>query len=124
MRYDVLVAGLLLISCTSRDRPEEATARFETFAPASDSMVLRMPDSAEIWFTGSMVDTSSTGQFCDLRTIEIRRGGTRTPVPLLYTMGGLEVVDDTTVRAVLVRDCASRDSYLVSTRTGQPRRAQ
>ena len=124
MRNWVLVAGMLLISCTTRDGRKEESAQPATFAPSSDTMVLRMPDNAEIWYTGSMADTSATGAQCNLRTVEIRRSGTHTPVPLLYTMGALDVVDDTTVRAALVRDCARRDTYLVNTRTGQPRRVE
>ena len=124
MRYGFLVAGMLLTSCASRDRTEEESARVETLVPVSDTMVLRMPDSAEIWYSGGMPDTSATGEPCYVRTMEVRRAGTRTPVPLLYTMGDLAVVDDTTVRAVLVRDCASHDIYLVNTTTGQPRRAE
>jgi hypothetical protein len=85
--------------------------------------MLRMPDGAEVWFTGAMADSTAGGVPCTTRTMEIRRGETRTPVPLLYTLGPPEPVDDTTVRAALVRECASHDIYLVDTRTAQPRRA-
>jgi hypothetical protein len=71
-----------------------------------------------------MPDTAVNGETCSTRTLEIRRGSSRTPVPLLYTMGAVEAVDDTTVRAALVRDCATHDTYLVNTKTGQPRRAE
>jgi hypothetical protein len=87
-------------------------------------MVLVLPDSGEIWFTASMLDTAVTGETCRARTLEIRRGTTRTPVPLLYTMGAPTVVNDTTVSAALVRDCVRHDTYLVNTKTGQPRRAE
>jgi hypothetical protein len=90
--------------------------------PEPDTLVLRMPDGAEVWFTGSMADSSAGGAACTPRTMEIRRGDTRTPVPLLYTLGPPELVDDSTVRAALVRECARHDTYLVDTRTAQPRR--
>ena len=111
----------MLAGCSTREAREES-AEVATVPP--DTMVVRMPDSAEVWYTGSMLDTAASGELCYARTIEIRRGGTRTPVPLLYTLGELEVVEDTIVRAALVRDCARHDTYLVNTRTGQPRRVE
>ena len=121
----LIVIGLLLASCSPRDaRQEEPATEVAGLRTWPDTMVLRMPDSAEVWYTGSMLDTAATGESCFERTVEIRRDGRRTPVPLLYTMGELEVLDDTTVRAVLVRDCAKHDTYLVNTRTAQPRRAE
>lgn len=122
MRNLVLVAAVLL-ACSPGDSARQQSAQ-ATSAPAADSLVLVLPDSAEIWFTSSMLDTAATGETCSLRTLEIRRGNSRTPVPLLYTMGELKMVNDTTVSAALVRDCASHDTYLVNTKTGQPRRAE
>ena len=113
---------LALVSACSREQAGHEPAAALDRQP--DSLVLRMPDSAEVWMVGSMLDTGGTGSPCYERTLEIRRGGRSTPVPLLYTMGDLEVVDDTTVRAALMRDCAPHDIYLVSTNTGQPRRAK
>jgi hypothetical protein len=113
-----------LASCSPKEAKQEEPAGLATLSPGTDTMVLRMPDGAEAWYTGFMLDTASTGEPCYERTVEIRRGQTRTPVPLLYTMGELEVLDDTTLRAALVRDCARHDTYLVNTRTAQPRRAE
>ena len=111
----------MLAACSTREAREEPA---EAVTVPPDTMVVRMPDSAEVWYTGSMLDTAASGELCYARTMEIRRGGTRTPVPLLYTLGELEVVEDTIVRAALVRDCARHDTYLVNTRTGQPRRVE
>ena len=121
-RLIVIVA--LVASCSPRDARQEEPGEPAALRSWPDTMVLRMPDSAEVWYTGSMLDTATTGESCFERTVEIRRGQVRTPVPLLYTLGELEVVDDSTVRAALVRDCARHDTYLVNTRTGQPRREE
>lgn len=118
----LLVAALG--ACSPQDAKQEESAGTAPLAPLQDSLVLRMPDSAEVWYTGFMLDSAVTGEPCYERTVEIRRGGSRTPVPLLYTFGELEVVDDTTVRASLMRDCAKLDTYLVNTRTAQPRRIE
>ena len=119
------VVAVVLAGCSAGDRGEQASdglARLnEGPAPV---MVLRMPDSAEVWYTGFMRDTTADGTPCNERTVEIRRAGRSIPVPLLYTLGEMEAVDDTTVRAALVRDCAKYDTYLVNTKTGQPRRAK
>lgn len=123
MKPIVLVVGILA-SCSPKEAKQEESAGAATLAPLQDSMVLRMPDSAEVWYTGYMLDSAVTGEPCYERTVEIRRGGSRTPVPLLYTLGKLEIVDDTTVRASLMRDCAKLDTYLVNTRTAQPRRIE
>ena len=122
MRPRLLILAMTVACSREQPRQEDTTAQAFPDLPA-DSMVLRMGDSAEIWFVTSMLDTGATGAPCYERTLEIRRGGRRTPVPLLYTMGELEVMDDTTVRASLMRDCAPYDTYLVNTKTGQPRRA-
>ena len=90
-------------------------------APPADSLVATAPNGAEIWFTLSRSDSSATGR-CTARAVEIRRGGARTPVPLLYTGWAPEVVNDTTVRARLADHCRPGDTYLVDLRTGRPTR--
>ena len=52
--------------------------------------------------------------------MEIRRGGTRIPIPLLYTGSAPEIVNDSTLRARLSDKCVPGDAYLVNLRTGQP----
>jgi hypothetical protein len=122
VRNPVLVA-LGLLACSPGESKHQDSPQVAREAPI-DSLVLVLPDSGEIWFTASMLDTAATGETCRTRTLEIRRGASRTPVPLLYTMGTLELVNDTTVRAALVRDCVKHDTYLVNTKTGQPRRPE
>jgi hypothetical protein len=52
--------------------------------------------------------------------MEIRRGGTRVQVPLLYTATAPELVNDSTIRARLSNRCVPGDAYLVDLRTGHP----
>ena len=52
--------------------------------------------------------------------MEIRRGASKIPIPLLYTGSAPEIVNDTTLRARLSNKCEPGDAYLVNLRTGQP----
>jgi hypothetical protein len=122
MRTAVILASALVASCTAKaPKPEDSTTA-ATQLPNSDSLVMRLPDSVEVWYSGGMLDTAASGASCSERSVEIRRGGSRIPVPLLYTFGAMDVVDDTLVRASLMRDCVPVDTYLINTKTGQPRR--
>jgi hypothetical protein len=56
------------------------------------------------------------------RGLEIRRGGTRVRVPLLYTGESPTLLDDTTMRAVLWTNCKPLEKYRVDLRTGRPLR--
>lgn len=90
-------------------------------APApADSLVATAPGGVEIWFTLSREGTAADGTRCTDRTIELRRGGTRVPVPLLYTGAAPELVNDSTIRARLSNQCVPGDVYLVDLRSGRP----
>ena len=122
----VLLVGLVLVAGTAcgREIPSEKAGDSGAVpVPAGDTLVLTTADSAEIWLTSSRADTSAAGDVCIERTLEIRRGGGKIPVPLLYTIGAPEVVNDSTVRAALYRHCVPSVWYLVNLRTGQPERA-
>ncbi len=86
----------------------------------ADSLVARGPGGVEIWFTLAREDTAPDGTRCTARTLEIRRGATRTPVPLLYTQEVPHIVNDTTLEATIYRACAPTDRYRVDLRSGQP----
>jgi hypothetical protein len=96
-----------------------AAAEPPVSAPA-DSLVATAPDGAEIWFTLSRESKAPDGTTCTDRTIEIRRGDSRIPVPLLYTGTIPELVNDSTIRARLSNQCVPGDAYLVNLRTGRP----
>jgi hypothetical protein len=90
-------------------------------APApADSLVATAPGGVEVWFTLSREGKAADGTACTDRTMEIRRGGTRIQVPLLYTGTAPELVNDSTIRARLSNRCVPGDAYLVDLRTGRP----
>jgi hypothetical protein len=88
-------------------------------APA-DSLALTAPGGIEVWYTLARPGRAADGTACVDRALEIRRGDTRIPIPLLYTGSPPELVNDTTIRARLSDRCAPADRYLVSLTTGRP----
>jgi hypothetical protein len=115
-----VILGALLAGVACRDRPSPAAA--PTVAPPAapaDSLVATAPGGAQIWLTLARTDSGAEGR-CIARAVEIRRGGTRIPVPLLYTSTTPELVGDTAFRARLSDRCRPGDSYLVDLRTGRP----
>jgi hypothetical protein len=104
------------------DRPADSAPPASTVADPPrppDSLVAAAPGGAEIWFTLARPAKGDGGE-CVERAIEIRRNGTRVPVPLLYTGTAPEIVNDSTVRARLSNGCRPGDAYLVNLRTGHP----
>jgi hypothetical protein len=93
-------------------------------APArlADSLALRAPDGTEVWFTDSRSASDSAGVACTERVMELRRAGTRIPVPLLYTGERPELVNDSTFRAHIWLRCRPGNLYEVNLRTGFPTR--
>jgi len=118
-RAMVCAAVLGTLACGKPAPPPAADAAAPR--PPADSLVATAPNGAEIWFTLSRSDSGESGR-CTARAVEIRRGGTRTPVPLLYTGWAPEFVNDTTFRARLADHCRPGDAYLVDLRTGRPTR--
>ena len=121
-RTALLVAAVLGgLACAERPARAAAgtTSTSDTGAIPSDSLATTIGDSTEIWFTLTRHDSGAAGA-CTERALEIRRGTTRTPVPLLYTGAPPEVLDDSTLRARLWNNCTPGDTYLVDLRTGQP----
>ena len=122
--YCLIAAGLVACAagCTEREetpRAESTTVGTARAAPA-DSLVATAPDGVEIWFTLAREGKGADGATCIDRTLEIRRGDSRIPVPLLYTGSAPEIVNDTTMRARLSDHCSPGDSYLVDLRSGRP----
>lgn len=107
-------------ACAERPSDSAAVAGEHASPPApADSLVATAPGGAEVWFTLARPD-SGDGRQCVDRAIEIRRGGTRVPVPLLYTGESPQILNDTTLRARLTNGCRPGDAYLVDLRTGRP----
>jgi hypothetical protein len=108
----------LASSCQSERHPPPANAD-QASAP-SDSLILSNEGGVEVWFTLARTAHASDGTECVERGLEIRRGSTRVPVPLLYTGERPTLVNDSTVRAVLWNHCQPLAPYLVDLRTGRP----
>lgn len=111
-----------MLACGSPDgRPDTEVPQADPAqATPADSLVATAPGGVEIWFTLAREGAASDGSTCVDRTIEIRRGGARIPVPLLYTGTSPELVNDSTLRARLSDRCLPGDAYLVNLRTGRP----
>jgi len=107
------------LACGKPSPPPAASADTVGTGRPADSLVATAPGGAEIWFTLARSDSGEAGR-CTARAVEIRRGTTRIPVPLLYTSAAPEVVNDTTFRARLSDHCKPGDTYLVDFRTGRP----
>jgi hypothetical protein len=114
-------SSLLLTTGLACGRPADAPARQESAAPGPrDSLVATAPGGVEVWFTLARTATAPDGAGCVDRALEIRRDGTRIPVPLLYTGTAPRLVNDSTMRARLSDRCRPGDAYLVDLRTGRP----
>lgn len=122
MSARVLLGAVVFGGFGCSDRaPDAAPPAAERVSPPppADSLVATAPGGAEVWYTLARLD-SADGRHCVDRAIEIRRGGTRVPVPLLYTGESPEILNDTTLRARLSNGCLPGDAYLVDLRTGRP----
>jgi hypothetical protein len=111
-----------VVACKTRgaETVDDGAADVTKVPVAADSLVATAPGGVEIWFTLSREGKAADGTPCTDRTIEIRRGGTRVPVPLLYTGTAPELVNDSTIRARLSNQCVPGDAYLVDLRSGRP----
>lgn len=115
-----LLLSTLIFSCGWRGEPNPAIQPALTQPP--DSLVLSAASGVTIWFTEGRQGTDVAGNSCYERTLEIRRDTVRIKVPLLYTVTLPRLLDDSTLRAELARDCRPGDAYRVNLRTGQPTR--
>jgi hypothetical protein len=121
MRLARGASSLLLLAGLACGRRADPTPRQESAAPtARDSLVATAPGGVEVWFTLTRNATAPDGARCVDRALEIRRGGNRIPVPLLYTGTAPRLVNDSTMRARLSDRCRPGDAYLVDLRTGRP----
>lgn len=110
---------VLLAGC---DRAEQDLHQKPSAGPAQpeDSLATVSPAGQEVWFTLARTGRGPSGRTCVERGLEIRAGGTRTPIPLLYTREAPVLVNDSTIRAVLWTNCRPGDAYRVNLRNGRP----
>lgn len=120
-QFWIALAALLLCACRSDQRPPANGETGDAPKPA-DSLVISNADGVEIWFTLARVARGPDGKQCVERGLEIRRGGTRVQVPLLYTGTPPVLLDDSTMRALLWNHCRPVDTYRVDLRSGRPLR--
>jgi hypothetical protein len=109
----------LLSGCRPEPRPKPDNNAASGTQP-SDSLVATGENGVEVWFTLERAGRRADGSACVERALEIRRGGTRVPVPLLYTGAVPVILDHSTMRAELWNHCRPVATYLVDLRTGQP----
>jgi hypothetical protein len=122
MRSDLFALGCILclavLACRAGE--QEPRAQRKPLAARTDSLVLTTPMGAEVWFTLQRPATGKNGRQCVERGLEIRSQGNRIRVPLLYTGAAPTLLNDSTMRAMLWKDCTPDVPYLVNLRTGQP----
>jgi hypothetical protein len=116
----------LLVGCGARgdpgaDTPPAAGAVISPPEPP-DTMVLAAPGGITVWLTEGRRASDPAGAPCFERSIEIRRDTTHLKVPLLYTLAAPSLLDDSTLKAELARNCRPAAAYRVSLRTGAPTR--
>ena len=110
-----------LVACGTGSGDRATVADTAVLIVPADSLAVAGP-GVEIWFTLSRPGLAPDGTPCTDRAIELRHGGSRIPVPLLYTREPPRIVNDSTARAILYTDCRAGDAYLVDLRTGRPTR--
>jgi hypothetical protein len=109
-----------LLACGGPTGQKPAAANSVTNVARSDSLVLTKPAGVEIWFTLARAATGPDGLRCVERGLEIRQGGKRVQVPLLYTGTPPVLLNDSTIRANLWTHCTPGDAYLVNLNSGHP----
>lgn len=119
MRPMVLLAGVMACGTPSPDA-RQADSPAQADPPPADSLAVRLSAGVEVWFLSGRSARDSSGRGCYERTIEIRDSAGRRRVPLLYTLEAPTRLDDTSVRAIVYRNCQPGDRYRVSLRTGRP----
>jgi hypothetical protein len=120
------VAGSMIIAlsgCGRRDQapPGEGDSggvAAKAAGPA-DSLILTTRQGVEIWYSLSRSSRGVTGE-CIERGLQIRRGGQRIQVPLLYTGETPTLLNDSTMRAALWTNCRPGVTYWVDLASGRP----
>lgn len=124
MKQGLALLAALVAGCGARGEPPPEGPPLADVRPLppepTDSMVLTVPGGVTVWLAEGRRSSDSLGTECYERTIEIRRDTTRLKVPLLYTVTVPVLLDDSTLKAELARDCRPTTSYRVGLRDGMP----
>jgi hypothetical protein len=111
---------LVLLGACRQEKQARPSGTAVSEPATSDSLVAAGENGLEVWFTLTRVGRASDGGSCVERGLEIRRGDTRIPVPLLYTGTAPVLIDQSTMRAELWNHCRPVATYLVDLRSGRP----
>lgn len=116
--------ALILGGCGARGEPANGAPPEIAEVPLqlNDSLVLLMPRGATVWLGQGRRAKDSTGATCVERSVQIWRDSVRLVVPLLFTGSLPTMLDDSTIRAELYRDCHPSAVYKVGMRDGLPHR--
>lgn len=115
-RHLACTLGIAVLACAepkSEAKPPAAEGR-------RDSLALTAPGGVEVWYIGARAGRDSAGATCIERAMEIRRDGTTTLIPLLYTGEAPTLANDSTLRTNLWLNCRPMRLYEVNLRTGRP----
>jgi hypothetical protein len=110
---EAVLAGLVA-ACGGESGARSAAVPATSVAAPEQS---QPPDSLAL---RTREERDASGAPCVERTLEIRSGPRRIPVPLLYTRDLPRLVNDSTVSARIWNRCAPGEEYRVNLGTGQP----
>jgi hypothetical protein len=116
--FALLLLAAHVGACRAEERPRPQ--HDVTTLTVRDSLVATSEDGLEVWFTLTRFGRAPDGSACVERGLEIRRGGTRIQVPLLYTGVAPVLLNRSTMRAELWNHCRPVATYLVDLRSGRP----
>ncbi len=121
-RWATIPLLVLPAACGARGEPAPGAPLPADSAPSrpADSLALALPGGGGVWFAEGRAARDSSGAACYERTIEIRRDTTRVKVPLFYTRAAPTLLNDSSLRGVLYRDCVPMAVYRIHLRTGDP----
>jgi hypothetical protein len=124
-RLVTLPGALLLVTACGTRPPERPVADSGALAPRpADTLVLTTPKGLEVWFTDARSAKDSIGKECIERVMQIRSGGQKIAVPLLYTGSVPRLVNDSTIEAPIWLHCRPGNVYQVDLKTGRPVRVK
>jgi hypothetical protein len=112
----VCVLCLAVLACAE----PKSEARPPVVEAPQDSLALTAPGGVEVWYIGARTGRDSAGGACIERSMEIRRDGATTLIPLLYTGETPTLANDSTLRTNLWLNCRPMRRYEVNLRTGRP----
>jgi hypothetical protein len=118
-----VLLGLAPGCSPKQESPPAADSVVQAPRPA-DSLVLSAPGNVELWFTDARSARDSAGRGCVERVMQIRRGGQRIAIPLLYTGSTPRLVNDSTIEAPIWLNCRPGNLYQVDLKTGRPVRVK